>query len=113
MPDTKNNNWKPKPKSLTERGYRKYMANQKKITISGVDYELQSVSPTWYYELNDKVGNTGSGKRDSVKYMDTMFKNCVISPKEVAAGGMKYFDELDDLKTAESLIKEIESFLRE
>ena len=74
---------------------------------------LQSVSPSWYYELNDKVGNTGSGKRDSVKYMDTMFRNCVVSPAEITAGGMSYFDEREDLKTPEALIKEIESFLRE
>lgn len=108
-----NRNWRQKPKSLSERGYRKYMAKQKKVTVNGQEFTLQSVSPSWYYELNDKVGNTGGGKRDSVKYMDTMFRNCVIAPSEVANGGMGYFDEQEDLKTPEALIKEIESFLRE
>lgn len=106
-------NWKNRPKSLTERGYRKHMARQKEVTVNGQKFKLQSVSPTWYYELNDQCGNTGGGKHQSAKYMDEMFRNCVISPGEVAAGGMSYFDDLEDLKTPEALIKEIESFLRE
>ena len=58
-------------------------------------------------------GNTGSGKRKSAEYMDRMFKNCVIAPAEVRNEGMAYFDEKDDLKTPEGLIKAIENFLRE
>jgi hypothetical protein len=45
--------------------------------------------------------------------MDRMFKNCVIAPAEVRNEGMAYFDEKDDLKTPEGLIKAIENFLRE
>ena len=89
------------------------MAKQKKVKIGEIEYTLQSVSPSWYYELNDKVGNTGSSKRDTAKYMDTMIRNCVISPTEVANGGIGYFDDRDDIKTPENIIKEIESFLRE
>jgi len=105
--------WTEKPKSLTERGYRKYMARQKNVTINGQEFKLQSVSPSWYYEHNDECGTTGSGKRNSGKYMDGMFRNCVISPSAVAIKGLGYFDDLEDIKTAEGLIKEIESFLRE
>lgn len=108
-----NKNWRQKPKSLSERGYRKYMAKQKNVTVNGQEFTLQSVSPSWYYDLNDECGNTGSGRHKSVKYMDTMFRNCVIKPAEVAGGGMSYFDEKEDLKTPEALLKEIESFLRE
>lgn len=42
-------NWPNKPKSLSERGYRKFMAKQKKVTVNGEEYTLQSVSPTWYF----------------------------------------------------------------
>lgn len=105
-------NWPQRPKSLSERGYRKYMAKTKKVTVNGQEFELQSVSPSWYYDFNDECGNTGSGKRKSAKYMDGMFKNCVISPPELKAQGMEYFDEKEDLKTPEQLIGAIEQFLR-
>ena len=41
-----------------------------------------------------------------------MFKNCVVAPAEVKAKGMEYFDDNEDLKTAEKLIAAIEQFLR-
>lgn len=88
------------------------MAKTKDVTINGQKFTLQSVSPTWYYNFNDECGNTGGGKRKSVKYMDGMFRNCVVSPPEVKADGMAYFDEQEDLSTAEKLIAEIETFLR-
>ena len=55
---------------------------------------------------------TGGKGRDTVRYLDTMFKNVVIAPAEVATGGMSYFDEKEDVKTPEKLIKAIEQFLR-
>lgn len=88
------------------------MAKQKKVTINGQEFTLQSVSPSWYYDFNDECGNTGSGKRKSAKYMDGMFRNCVVAPAEVKARGMDYFDETEDLRTPEKLIAEIEQFLR-
>lgn len=89
------------------------MARQKKITVNGIDFTLQSVSPRWYLDTNDDCGMTGRGKRHSADYMDRMIKNCVISPSEIASAGLAYFDEKDDIKTPEELISEIESFLRE
>ena len=86
-------NWPERPKSLSERGYRKYMAKTKEITIGEQKFTLQSVSPSWYY-------------------VDGMFKNCVVAPAEVKANGMEYFDDNEDLKTAEKLIAAIEQFLR-
>lgn len=62
--------------------------------------------------LKQECGNTGSGKRKSAKYMDGMFKNCVVAPAEVKAKGMEFFDDNEDLKTAEKLISAIEQFLR-
>ena len=106
-------NWPERPKSLSERGYRKYMAKTKEITIGEQKFTLQSVSPSWYYDFNDECGNTGSGKKKSAEYMDRMFKNCVIAPAEVRNQGMAYFDEQEDLKGPEALIKAIETFLRE
>ena len=78
------------------------MAKTKEITIGEQKFTLQSVSPSWYYDFNDECGNTGNGK----------FKNCVVAPAEVKAKGMEYFDDNEDLKTAEKLIAAIEQFLR-
>lgn len=89
------------------------MAKTKEVTVCGQNFTLQSVSPTWYYDFNDECGNTGNGRRHSVKYMNGMFMNCIISPAEVKAEGMKYFDEKDDIRTPEKLIAEIEQFLRD
>lgn len=87
------------------------MAKQKKVTINKVEFQLQGVSPTWYMDHNDAFGMTG-GKRNTAGYMDGLFKGVVIAPKEVATGGLAYFDETEDLETAEKLLNEIESFLR-
>ena len=88
--------WLERPKSLSERSYRKYMAKQKKVTVNGQEFTLQSVSPTWYFQTNDECGMTG-GKKDTTKYLDTM----------------GYFDAQEDVKTPEKLIAAIEKFLRE
>ena len=56
------------------------MAKQKKVTVNGEEYTLQSVSPTWYFGVNDDCGMTGGGRRDTTKYIDTMLKNVVIPP---------------------------------
>ena len=89
------------------------MAKQKEVTVRGQEFTLQSVSPTWYLEQNDKHGMTGGGSRNTPGYMDVIFRNCVIKPTEVASKGMKYFDESEDVKTAIDLLKAIESFLVE
>ena len=86
------------------------MAKTKTVTINGQEFALQSVSPTWYMEQNDKYGMTG-GKKETAKYMDTLFRNVVTAPAEVTATGMAYFDEKEDIKSAVDLLKEIESFL--
>ena len=54
------------------------MARHETVNVLGTDYELQSVSPQWYFEQNDKCGMTGSGSRDTARYMDIMFKNCLL-----------------------------------
>lgn len=91
------------------------MAKTKQITIgdegSKIQVTLQSVSPSWYYNINDKYGMTG-GKKQSSKYMDELIKNCVAEPAEIRSRGMDYFDELEDLAGAEELNRAIESFLR-
>lgn len=89
------------------------MAKTKDVTVNGQEFKLQSVSPSWYFSTNDECGMTGGKKRDTSKYLDTMFKNVVVSPPEVAKNGLKYFDDQDDVKTPEKLIKAIEEFLRD
>lgn len=105
------NAWPEKPKGLSERSYRKFMAKQKTVTVNGTEYTLQSVSPTWYFDHNDACGMTG-GRRKTAEYIDGLFKNVVISPKEVNAQGMAYFEAAEDISTPEKLLSEIESFLR-
>ena len=92
--------WPERPKGIGERSYRKYMAKKSGVTVNGTDYTLQSVSPQWYMEINDKYGMTG-GKRDTA-----------IEPKEVASEGIGYFNRNDDIDSTEKLLHEIESFLR-
>ena len=103
--------WPDRPKGLTERGYRKYMAKQKEVVVNGNKFMLQSVSPRWYFDLNDRCGMTG-GKRKTAEYIDELFKNVVIDPKEVSTKGFDYFVEAEDILTPEKLLGEIESFLR-
>ena len=104
--------WPDRPKGLSERSYRKYMAKQKKITIEETDYTLQSVSPKWYYDLNDRCGMTG-GKKNTAGYIDELLKNVVVEPAEVRTQGLNYFNEIDDgIFISEMLVKQVESFLR-
>ena len=103
--------WPDRPKGLTERGYRKYMAKQKEVVVNGNKFMLQSVSPRWYFDLNDRCGMTG-GKRKTAEYIDELFKNVVIDPKEVSTKGCDYFEEAEDILTPEKLLGEIESCLR-
>lgn len=100
------------PPYIPERWFRFKMARHETVNVLGTDYDLQSVSPQWYFEQNDKCGMTGSGTRDTARYMDIMFKNVVISPANVAAKGLKAFEEAEDIETPELLIREIERFLR-
>ena len=103
--------WPERPKGIGERSYRKYMAKKSGVTVNGTDYTLQSVSPQWYMEINDKYGMTG-GKRDTAGYIDELLKNAVIEPKEVASEVIGYFNRNDDIDSTEKLLHEIESFLR-
>ena len=89
------------------------IARQETVEVNGQEFTLQSVSPRWYIETNDRCGITGTGsQRDTARYMDLMLKNVVIAPAAVAANGYRYFDDLGDIETPEMLMREIELFLR-
>ena len=87
------------------------MAKQKEVLVNGNKFVLQSVSPRWYFDLNDRCGMTG-GKKRTADYIDELFKNVVVEPKEVSTKGFDYFEETEYLSTAEQLLREAESFLR-
>lgn len=87
------------------------MANRKEVVVNGNKFVLQSVSPRWYFDLNDRCGMTG-GKKRTADYIDELFKNVVVDPKEVSTKGFDYFEEMEDISTAEQLLREAESFLR-
>lgn len=89
------------------------MARQKTVTVAGVDYTLQSVTFSWYTNLTDLYINPANGRKNTAKYADALIKGCVVSPAEVAKGGVKYFDEQEDLATPGELVREIETFLGE
>ena len=87
------------------------IARQESVDVLGQQFILQSVSPIWYYQTNDMCGMTGD-RKDTGRYMDLMFKNCVVAPAELAAKGLRYFDERGDIDTPEHLLNRIEKFLR-
>lgn len=89
------------------------MARTKTVTVGGTDYQLQSVSYSWYSNLTDLYINPANGRKNTAKYVDALIKGCVTAPAEVAKGGLKYFDEQDDLATPSELVREIENFLAE
>ena len=89
------------------------MARTKTVTVGGTDYQLQSVTYSWYSNLPDLYINPANGRKNTAKYVDALIKGCVTAPAEVAKGGLKYFDEQDDLATPSELVREIENFLAE
>ena len=89
------------------------MARTKTVIVGGTDYQLQSVTYSWYSNLTDLYINPANGRKNTAKYVDALIKGCVTAPAEVAKGGLKYFDEQDDLATPSELVREIENFLAE
>lgn len=89
------------------------MVRTKTVTVGGTDYQLQSVTYSWYSNLTDLYINPANGRKNTAKYVDALIKGCVTAPAEVAKGGLKYFDEQDDLATPSELVREIENFLAE
>lgn len=89
------------------------MARTKTVTVGGTDYQLQSVTYSWCSNLTDLYINPANGRKNTAKYVDALIKGCVTAPAEVAKGGLKYFDEQDDLATPSELVREIENFLAE
>ena len=89
------------------------MARTKTVTVGGTDYQLQSVTYSRNSNLTDLYINPANGRKNTAKYVDALIKGCVTAPAEVAKGGLKYFDEQDDLATPSELVREIENFLAE
>lgn len=89
------------------------MARTKTVTVGGTDYQLQSATFAWYSNLTDLYINPANGRKNTAKYVDALIKGCVTAPAEVAKGGLKYFDEQDDIATPSELVREIETFLAE
>ena len=81
--------------------------------MNDVEYTLQSVTFSWYSNLTDLYINPANGRRNTARYADALIKGCVVAPAEVAKGGIKYFDEQEDLATPGELVREIENFLAE
>lgn len=105
----KNKNWPDRPKGLTEKGYRKHMAKTGELKVRGKTFEVQKVSPRWYYGLSDR--HLVNGKRNTAGYADELLKNTITAPSEIKVEGLDYFNE-DDLGLVEDLVNEIESFLK-
>lgn len=89
------------------------MARTKTVTVGGTDYQLQSVTYSWYSNLTDLYINPANSRKNTAKYVDALIKGCVTAPAEVAKNGLRYFDEQDDLATPSELVREIENFLAE
>jgi hypothetical protein len=104
--------WKDKPKGMSE-GFYRTMAKTIKVEVRGVEYTLQSVSPSWFYDTCDKYGITGDKQQRTKDFRDIIIKNCVVSPTEVREKGLKYFDDTDDIAGSQELFRAIDSFLVE
>lgn len=89
------------------------MARTKTVTVNAVDYELQSVTFSWYSNLTDLYINPANGRKNTAKYADALIRGCVTAPADVAKGGVKFFDEQEDIATPGELVREIETFLAE
>lgn len=87
------------------------IARQETVEVRGQQFTLQGVSPVWYFQINDQCGMTGD-RKDTGRYLDLLFKNCVVAPQEIAVKGLRYFEERGDIDTPEQLQREIELFLR-
>ena len=87
------------------------MAKKKDVVIRGLSCRLQSVSPSWYFDLMTDCKD--GGNLDNRRYMDELLRACVISPAEIRSKGLAYFDEREDRRTAMDLVKEINRFLDE
>lgn len=105
--------WRPRPKSMSEKGYRKYMARKKTVKVEGQDYTLQGVSPRWYLENIDEYGYYAGGRRDTPGYHDSILRNIVVYPTDVKVEGVDYFadDKHGGFAAELKLISEIERFL--
>ena len=100
----------PCPKSMTERGYRKFMAKSETVEVGGVAYTLQNPSPRWYLQCTTR-NRDANGNLDLEDYLDELFKNCVVSPADVRNRGLACFDDAEDLQGALQLRKAMERFL--
>ena len=85
------------------------MNRRETVEVNGQKFTLQSVSITWYFNINDRYL---AGKRNSAGYMNEMIKGVVVEPMEVNKKGLEYFEERGDIATVEQLIARIEKFLR-
>jgi hypothetical protein len=99
----------PRPKSLSERGYRKTMARTDKTEVNGLEIEMQSVSIEWYFEF--RTACKDGGDLDVRRYTDGLIKNMVTSPAELRNKGLRFFEERDDLGTAMEVRAALDRFL--
>ena len=76
-------------------------------TINGIDFQFQSVSPDAYLDNFDRFGRGKNTKR----YIDWLIRNIVVSPPEIANGGIEYFNKTEDVSTPIALSEAIETFL--
>ena len=50
------------------------MARTKTVTVGGTDYQLQSVTYSWYSNLTDLYINPANGRKNTAKYVDALIK---------------------------------------
>jgi hypothetical protein len=75
----------------------------KSVKVNGTEYKLQSVSPTWYYDLTTRAQLPG-GRIDINILNSELIENVVVEPRIT----------LDDFETpgeANQMLKEIRKFL--
>ena len=83
---------------------------EKTITIEGKEYKLQSPSLKWFMDISDKVDNS---KISSYDFTDAVLRNAVVSPPEIKAQGVAYFNEVEGcLDIIQAICEAVRSMFR-
>lgn len=78
------------------------MAQQKKVTIAGVEYTLQKLPPREYTRLRARSSDR-SGLLNEERYLDEVLEHIVVDPKVK-------LDDFEDYAAVEEVVAEATNF---
>lgn len=87
------------------------MAKQKKITVNGKKYTLQSPGYRWYMETVDKNTSPGKVTPKQIAMIDDYLEHVVVDPKVTVEDFEDAEKGLGGFAALKKLISECETFL--